>query len=81
MQQPGARIVFLERDGEIAVSGEGGDISTRRVSEIPVCHIIKGECAHYLGEDVEIVPVKMNGVEKSYLALVLDYVDGPLGTS
>jgi len=34
MQKPRARVVFLERDGEVAVPREGGDVATRRVDEV-----------------------------------------------
>jgi hypothetical protein len=34
MQEPRARVVFLEGDGEVAVCGEGGDVAARWVDEV-----------------------------------------------
>jgi hypothetical protein len=34
MQKPRARVVLLERDGEVTVSGKGGDVATGRVDEV-----------------------------------------------
>lgn len=34
MQEPGARVVFLEGDGEVAVRGQGSDVSARWVDEV-----------------------------------------------
>ena len=34
MQEPRARIVFLESDCEVAICGERGDVSTRWIDEI-----------------------------------------------
>lgn len=64
VQQPRARIVFRECDGEVAVGWERSNIAARRVNEVDV-RVGEGEGARCLADDPEIMAVEMDGVEEA----------------
>jgi len=61
MNKPRTGVVELEGDGEIAIAGQNGDISARRVHQINRgCCFIPGPDG--LSDDEEVVAVEMDGV-------------------
>jgi hypothetical protein len=62
VHQPGARVVELEGEGEVAVARQGGDVAARRVDVVEgaVCAV---ECGRGLRQDPEVVAVQVDGVE------------------
>ena len=77
MQEPGAGIVFLEGDGEVAVPRESGDVTTGRVDQVQGAGF-EVEDSGGLADDPEVVAMEMDGVVEADSALIFDYVDGPL---
>lgn len=78
MEQPRTRVVQLERDSQVAVSRQSGDIATRRVDEVEVCGS-ETEGADRLSDDEEIVAVHVDWVVETDSSLVLDHVHRPCG--
>ena len=64
VQEPRPGIIFLERDGEIAIPGKDGDVATRRVGEVEGGGA-EGEGADFLGEHPEVMAVEVDWVKKS----------------
>ena len=56
MQEPGAGIVFLECDGEEAISGKGSDVSAGWVGQVEGCGC-EVKCSDFLGKDPEVMAV------------------------
>lgn len=59
MQEPGARVVGFEREDQVAVGGQEGDVAAGRVGEGEVDGG-GGEGGGGLGEDGEVVTVEMD---------------------
>jgi hypothetical protein len=79
MQQPGAGIVFLEGDGQIAICRESSDVATRWVDEVKGAGV-EVEDPGGLANYPEVVAVEMDWVVETDSATVLDHVDRPLVT-
>lgn len=78
VEQPGARIVGVEGDGDPAGGGEHGDIAAR-----PACAKLKVgralvKCALTDTEDDEVVAVEVQRVGNGELGLVLNDPESPL---
>jgi hypothetical protein len=70
MQQPGSRVVWLERDGQEAATREHGDVAPRRVVVVKegwARGLVPDRSA--LGENDEVAPVEMDRVRTLRLEL------------
>lgn len=80
MDEPCTRVVKLEGDGEVAVTRESSDVTTRRVN-----HVQGGGVAvphsSILAEDEEVVAVQVDGVPDTEAGVVLNDKDDELGSS
>lgn len=64
VDEPSARVVELEGDGEVAVAGQGGDVTAWWVGEIELGGAFDvGACG--LGDDPEVVTVEVDGVKET----------------
>lgn len=61
MDEPGARVVEQERNGEVSARGEGGDVAAHGVLGVEL-GVRQVELAGLLGEDPEVVAVEVDGV-------------------
>lgn len=64
VDEPGARVVELESDGEVAVAGQGGDVTAGRVGEVEFCGAFDVG-ADGLADDPKVVAVEVDGVEET----------------
>ena len=62
VQQPGARVLGFESDGDVSGTGEEGYVSTGRVPvvELAVCEVGFVERDGLLGENYEVMAVEMD---------------------
>lgn len=77
MQEPGARVIFLEGNRKVAVRRKVGNVATRRVDQIQDAGI-EVEDTSCLADDPEVVAMEMNRVVETDSAAVLDHIDCPL---
>lgn len=64
VDEPSAWVVELEGDGEVAVAGQGGDVTAGWVGEVELAGAFDvGACG--LGDDPEVVAVEVDGVEET----------------
>lgn len=76
VHEPGPGVVFLERDHQIAVSRQRSDVTTGRIHKVQLNSrwVVN---SGLLGEDPEIVAVKMDRVSEPDASQVLDDINGP----
>lgn len=64
VDEPSAWVVELEGEGEVAVAGQGSDVTARGVGEVELGGAFDvGACG--LGYDPEVVAVEVDGVEET----------------
>ena len=78
VEDPNAGVVELEADGDVAVPRQQGDITTRRVVVVEgaVVQVRLDEGPVLLGEDDKVVAVKVEGMGRGDVDLVLDSLLG-----
>lgn len=78
VDEPCTGVVQLEGDGEVAVTREGSDVTTRRVDHVQGGDVA-GPHAGVLAEDEEVVAVQVDGVVDAEAGVVLNDEDDELG--